>query len=293
VSVGGAPAPATPRLALLPSAGAAIDVSVHDVEVVRYPAVAEALERPDWVISHVVEGCVETETRGTRAEARSGQVMVHPARLPFSERSAGPGVHEWIGFDAVVAPSVELFRLHPVPLVVTLVDPAEFSRSFHELRRTWVSPPDGARPVRVVGLALQLCAMVLEGWERAGRPARAAHLHGPSDRFDVLIRHMEDHMAERITRDDLARLVHLHPGSLDRAFAAACGMSPLQMLREMRLRRARAMVEGGDDPFERVAATCGFGDAAHFSRAFRARYGMPPGELRRRASTARASYIRP
>jgi AraC-like DNA-binding protein len=34
-----------------------------------------------------------------------------------------------------------------------------------------------------------------------------------------------------------------------------------------------------------IAFACGFNDAAHFSRAFRARFGCPPRDLRPRTST--------
>lgn len=55
-------------------------------------------------------------------------------------------------------------------------------------------------------------------------------------------------------------------------------------IREQRLERCRA---GLADPrlagrsVAAIAVRAGFSDAAAFSRAFKARYGMPPGEYRR------------
>ncbi|MEV6993119.1 helix-turn-helix domain-containing protein [Streptomyces sp. NPDC093228] len=54
-------------------------------------------------------------------------------------------------------------------------------------------------------------------------------------------------------------------------------------IRARRLERCRR----DDRPARAIAARWGFADPAHFNRAFRAAYGMPPGDYRHRALSSR------
>ena len=65
----------------------------------------------------------------------------------------------------------------------------------------------------------------------------------------------------------------------------------MRMLRDLRLRRARTLLESTDDTLDSIAAACGLGDAAAFSRAFKAHYGLAPGAHRRDARQARQSVL--
>ena len=49
--------------------------------------------------------------------------MVHPPRLPFSERATGLGLHLYIVFDARIPPHLDLLRLHMVSPVVRVLAP--------------------------------------------------------------------------------------------------------------------------------------------------------------------------
>lgn len=54
----------------------------------------------------------------------------------------------------------------------------------------------------------------------------------------------------------------------------------MRALREARPRHAGRILEVTDLAVERVAAASGFPGPSHFSRAFRDRYGAPPGDRR-------------
>ena len=78
----------------------------------------------------------------------------------------------------------------------------------------------------------------------------------------------------------LADHVALSPSRLAHLFAAQTGSTPMQALRDARLRHAARLLEATDLPVGSVAAASGFVSAFHFSRVFRARYGVPPGAYR-------------
>ncbi len=109
------------------------------------------------------------------------------------------------------------------------------------------------------------------------------------DRFTGVVNYMAENMAEKLTRDDLARRLNLHPGYFNRIFYEAFGVAPMQMLRDMRLRQAQHLLETSDNPLDSISMSCGFNDTAYFCRVFFRNYQMTPGQYRQ--SARRASQV--
>jgi AraC family transcriptional regulator len=67
-----------------------------------------------------------------------------------------------------------------------------------------------------------------------------------------------------------------------RMFRDATGQSPHRYLQELRLKKAESMLASHARPLTDIALACGFSSHAHFSTAFRCRYGLSPSAYRRR-----------
>jgi AraC-like DNA-binding protein len=78
------------------------------------------------------------------------------------------------------------------------------------------------------------------------------------------------------TPDEMAGLVHLSRSALTERFRRATGHSPMRMLREVRMQRARTLLAVERLPVTRVAFQVGYGSVAAFSRAFAADHGVSP-----------------
>jgi AraC-like DNA-binding protein len=81
--------------------------------------------------------------------------------------------------------------------------------------------------------------------------------------------------------DHWARKISLAPATVSRGFRKVFGITPAAFRWGARTRRAFRMIKGSDLPFAAVAATTGFADQAHMSRAVRALTGATPGSWRR------------
>lgn len=97
-------------------------------------------------------------------------------------------------------------------------------------------------------------------------------------------RHIRGNLAADLAPDALARGLGTSRSTLYRAFEAVGGIEAF--VREQRLGRAREMLA---NPQERrtiteIAFATGYASSAHFSRAFRSRYGYTPGEARHLAA---------
>ena len=69
---------------------------------------------------------------------------------------------------------------------------------------------------------------------------------------------------------------------LERLFGTGLGVTPRRHYLELRLDRARSLLLQTERSIIEVAVASGFGSAGHFTRAYRKRYGITPGEQRAR-----------
>lgn len=97
------------------------------------------------------------------------------------------------------------------------------------------------------------------------------------------------HHADHLDVAAIARAVHLSPKHLARCFRQSLGIAPMAYVRRYRLSRARQQLVTTDLPITRIALDTGFREVAHFSRAFRAQFGVSPRILRDHARALRST----
>ena len=87
---------------------------------------------------------------------------------------------------------------------------------------------------------------------------------------------MEDHLETPLSLPELCKRAGISQRQLDRLFKLHVGASPAQYYRNIRLDRARGLVTQTQMSMTQVALASGFGSQDHFSRAYKARFGLPP-----------------
>lgn len=87
---------------------------------------------------------------------------------------------------------------------------------------------------------------------------------------------LEQHLEEPFSIDDCADHVGVSRRQIERLFRKNLGVTPLQYLAGLRLQHGRALLAETDMSVLDVAIACGYGSSAHFSKSFRARFGVSP-----------------
>ena len=144
---------------------------------------------------------------------------------------------------------------------------AEAGKAIHATMRSVVEhAPNGALgPEDVAYLKDSLSPFF---WRRSGNAAQSVL----SGYFESLWQRLSNplpiaHLAHELgyTANYLCDLVREHTGRSAAAWIA-----------EMRMARARALLEHTDEPIAMVGESCGFDDPAYFARVFRRMHGVPP-----------------
>lgn len=96
------------------------------------------------------------------------------------------------------------------------------------------------------------------------------------------MRYMREHFSEPITIGDISESLQVSSRSLQLGFKLEIGLTPLQYLREIRLREARNMLITAPEP-DTIGDICeraGFGHFGRFSVEYKRRFGVSPNKTR-------------
>src|SRR5262249_38980664 len=92
--------------------------------------------------------------------------------------------------------------------------------------------------------------------------------------------YIESHLAEPMTRDEIAGVAGVSRFHLVRAFAAATGFPVMRYVRARRLTEAARALAGGAPDILSLALEADYGSHEAFTRAFRDHFGATPEAVR-------------
>jgi AraC family transcriptional regulator len=91
------------------------------------------------------------------------------------------------------------------------------------------------------------------------------------------------HLDQKMSLADLAACLHLSVPHFERMFRATTHRPPYRYVLELRLERARTLLETTRLPLAEVARQCGFASQSHFTTHFRRYVGISPARFARGA----------
>ena len=135
---------------------------------------------------------------------------------------------------------------------------------------------------------MRACAILQARAAHEPEHGREARSRGGLARWQLnrVVDYIEQHLAERITGEDLAGLIGVSIGQLFRAFKVSVGIPPLQYVASRRLEFVCLLLRNSREPLAQIAVAAGFCDQSHLCRVFRRVRGVTPVAWRRANATA-------
>ena len=133
---------------------------------------------------------------------------------------------------------------------------------------------------------------IREGSERQRVPLRN-RLGASHPKLSQAVLLMEAHIEEPLTTDEIAQQVCVSRRQLERIFKQYLNRVPSQYYLELRLNRARQMLQQTSTSIVQIGLSCGFSSGPHFSSAYRNFFGVTPREDRNLSRAAAAGEAAP
>lgn len=96
-----------------------------------------------------------------------------------------------------------------------------------------------------------------------------------------VVEYLSEHFNRPITLDDVSAGVGISKNYLCNAFKRVTGVTILDCLNMIRIRKAAELIVYSDLTLNQVAEMCGYVSGSHFNRVFARYVGIPPGQCRR------------
>ena len=97
-----------------------------------------------------------------------------------------------------------------------------------------------------------------------------------AEKMKAMMSYIQDHYTEMIAVDCLAREAHISKRVCFRLFQENLHMSPLEYMREYRLRKACMELIETEKSITEIASDCGFGSSSYFGKLFREHFNCSP-----------------
>jgi two-component system response regulator YesN len=84
-----------------------------------------------------------------------------------------------------------------------------------------------------------------------------------------------------LSLEEVAASINLVPAYFSRLFSQITGASFINYLTDLRIQRAKELLQGTDDQIKAISETVGYSNIYYFSRVFKNKTGLTPVEYRR------------
>lgn len=250
----------------------------------------------------VLSGAYGEEVDGGEYERTPGTLIWYPAGAFHAERHYVTGHHLLVEIEPHWD---ELHRFRRPPgRVLAWHSPAQAAspegRSLNALSRRLHAAaiaPGYSQVLVVESALLQLYAAILgmSGMRRTRRIGRTMHAGAASQVHawpDVIREILHQQFRQKLFLSDLAVAAGVHPAHLTRGFREQFGCSIGNYVRRLRVLFAVERITESDESLPQIAASAGFADQCHLTRALREHLGQTPASLRRSRTLISPAYRR-
>ncbi|MFC5470777.1 AraC family transcriptional regulator [Cohnella suwonensis] len=232
----------------------------------------------------VKEGKGTLSAQGRQVEMKAGKLFVLLAGMPhrISLEEGTSLTLQWCHFRSSYEDR-ELYRTLQLPLSVEVSDsPAVselFGRLYEELARDKLTSR-----LRIKATMLEMISVYLDNLPDGGQESDPQS--APSEelqKINAILKYIDEHLADNITVESLAKQVFLHPNYFIVFFKGILGYSPIQYVNMRRMEVAKIMLLLPECNVSAVAGKVGM-QIYYFSRMFKAHTGLTPSRYRKQSA---------
>ena len=220
---------------------------------------------------YLISGGLEIEVDGVRSQVNPGHLVL---MLPGREESYffHPDIesqHSWCLLDFDPLPRTWLAYLATLPSQIAVTSEME---QLLELG-IMVTASDALDHSVVLN---RLGEALLQFYLAAVSVPEDQRVQSMPKALRKACRFIAQHYDQKLTLDEIAQHAHCSVNHLINLFNRVLDTTPSKYLWRWRIKQAEGLLRHTDLPINLISEQCGFGSAFHFSRLFKAEFGVPP-----------------
>ncbi|WP_167747204.1 AraC family transcriptional regulator [Cohnella luojiensis] len=174
----------------------------------------------------------------------------------------------------------DLYRTLQIPFHIQVTNEQEeisalFKRLFEQLSLDRLTSR-----LKIKAIMLNLISLFLDNLSIAGNGTPTEDMQ----KIDIVLRYIDEHLADNITVENLSKQVFLHPNYFIVFFKGILGYSPIQYVNLRRMEMAKSLLLQPECNVSAVASKVGM-QIYYFSRMFKAHTGLTPSRYRKQATS--------
>ena len=220
--------------------------------------------RPAYGAVYYTQGEERYEfSTGEALAVRAGELLFLPKGSDYTVQAISPSFCYAINFDISE-------QMVCAPLVLAVRNGAELLNAFSAAERVWRH--------KEVGRAAACKAQLYHVLAQLQREHHAAYLGKEKHALiaPAVTKIHADYTGDGVSISALSALCGITPEYFRAIFRGIYHTSPLKYINDLRLTHAAELISSGEYSVTEAGRISGFSDPAHFSRAFKARFGVPP-----------------
>lgn len=235
---------------------------------------------------HIINGNVQIELPRGRLTGRPGDTLLVPSNTLHRDNfDTVSGLKVFMVFFAWAAEPDYFTLVKPTALPIASTRVAEdMARLFDRLRAGLDFGTEADHLLvcsQVHSILLMILREALRNTPKHGAQEKKAY--GERHRRLLMLRarqYLDEHFAEPISLDQMACMLNVSPFYLSHVFSRESDFSLFTYLTNLRMRRARALLQAGTVNVTEAAHAVGYEDEGYFSKVFRKYFGVPPRDMR-------------
>ncbi|MGG4145314.1 response regulator [Paenibacillus algorifonticola] len=242
-------------------------------------ALSESFYVEEQSVFHALQTNVSAELAlklDARHEALLHEAVVHEQEQGQFRLIAGELLHKLLGEAGSGLPQPERLTLCVQKLLVRLSESLTMPK--YQTLEEWRE-----RMEQALGEATSLSALQTVISEQLGLLA-TAHAEAKRNHKEQLIykciAYIDEHYMEDLSLESVAAVFHFNASYFSQYFKSKLNINFSQYVTQVRLTKARQLLEESNDKIYQVAGSLGYHDVKYFNRVFKKEFGLTPEEYR-------------
>ncbi|WP_162463280.1 helix-turn-helix transcriptional regulator [Paenibacillus psychroresistens] len=234
---------------------------------------------PYYVMSYHKKGSAKLRVGNQIHTITPGTVIYIP---PNVEHDHYKDSHEeteflWWHFTFQIVNVMDVMKLFQIPIAFRLHNSEYFEQVFEQFITSTSRSSSLPSSILKQAKALELLYIILDS--ALGKRDHISFNTQSLSFLDLLSRIVQ-HPEEQISLQSLSEEMHMHPTYICNRFKELFGKSPMQVQREIKMQKAKKLLESSEMTITELSQALGFSEVQNFTRLFKTYVGVSPTQYR-------------